>query len=159
MKLLRKTIIALVFATFVLGGLGLGNMVLAEEGDTFLTTTLGSYHFDRDTNYCETNPGIGVQYYFKDDAYITAGAYRNSPCNFAPYAMVGIETDTSKRIGAGIMGGLVGGYDSDEDFATAPVVAFPYVRFGSNEDKVHAKVIIVPGKDGLVGVTLNWKLK
>lgn len=128
-----------------------------EAGDVSIMTFIGSYHFNRDNDYCEINPGLGIQYFYSDSAYLVAGAYKNSPCNTAPFLMVGTETNPKKKISFGFSGGVVGGYDRD-DVLTAPFIIIPYIRFGSYDDKVHAKVTIIPTPNGVIGLALSWKL-
>lgn len=91
-----------------------------------------------------------------DTVYLAGGALKNSHCRTAAYFLYGIEANTNDWFGYGISAGLASGYK--DELATAPFVAFPYLRFGSNDDRISAKVIVLPHKDGLVGLSLNWKL-
>lgn len=127
------------------------------KDNLFLTTTLGSYHFERPNDYCETNPGVGLKYFFNDNTSMGVGTYKNSPCNQATYLMGAYETNKNKFLGVGVAGGIVSGYD-DNDFATQPLIAYPYIRVGSAKGPVHATVLAIPHPEGLVGFALQWKL-
>lgn len=129
----------------------------AQSDNLYLTTTIASYHFDRDNDYCETNTGVGMQYNFMGTVYVTTGSYKNSYCKSAPYLFVGGERNFNQYVGVGIMGGLVGGY-TDKQIATQPLAAIPYIRIGSNDSVVHAKVAVMPSESGFVGLQLNWRL-
>lgn len=151
MKILTKIIVfvtAFVFTT----------VADANEGDLFLTTPLGSYHFDRSNDWCEINPGAGVQYFVNDNTYVATGLYHNSHCKAAPYLMSGMETNTDRMIGVGFSTAIIGGY-GESSYSTAPFIAFPYIRFGSNRNTVNARMMVLPYTDGVVGIALNWKIK
>lgn len=127
------------------------------KDDLFLSTTLGSYHFDRPNDYCETNPGVGIKYFIDDNLAIQGGAYKNSPCRTAVYVLGSIETNKNNFLGVGLAGGFVSGYTRD-DFATAPIAGYPYVRIGKASGRVHANIVTIPHSDGLLGFMLQWKL-
>lgn len=150
------TVLALIISTFAVFN------TAQADSDIFISTFVGSYHFNRNEENCEFNPGLGIQYYlddydFLEDDYVAAGVYKNSPCRTAAYGFYGVETDTSKWYGVGIAGGLVSGY-TQEDFSTAPVVAYPYFRLGARRHRVNARLVVLPVPDGLVGLAVNIKL-
>lgn len=131
----------------------------ANKGDLLIMTPIGSYHFDRSKEWCEVNPGVGVQYFAGNNVYVSSGLYYNSHCTAAPYLMGGIESNTNKIIGIGLSAAVAGGYKNSK-YPTVPFIAFPYVRIGSNHDLVSARVMFIPDpNNGVVGLTLNWRIK
>ena len=49
-----------------------------DESHIFLTVPVGSYHFNRDKDWREWNPGVGIEYAHNKDWSIVAGSYLNS---------------------------------------------------------------------------------
>lgn len=131
----------------------------AEPGSKYLTLWGVSYHFDRSQGNCEFNVGVGYQQFLSKHIYMTGGVYKNSPCQVAPYAMLGYEFDLiGKNIGVGAFGGLVGGYE-DDNFGTAPVLpGLPYIRIGNPDKDWHAKLIVIPASDPIFALTANYRL-
>jgi len=70
-----------------------------------------SYHFTRDIDYNERNPGLGIRYAFNRDWAIQAGAFNNSQSRLSVY---GIADWTPVHVGAVSAGAFLGaatGYD------------------------------------------------
>ncbi len=113
-----------------------------------------SYHFEE--GYNNFNPGIGFEYRLNNTFHIGAGGYYNSLERFSGYALAGAETSGKRFFGVGAEAGIVTGYD----WAVTPA-AMPYVRLGSRESRVNAKIDVMPPIPGVTPalVTLQLRVK
>jgi hypothetical protein len=114
-------------------------------------------------HFNEFNPGLGVEYRFgrlgSFDVNAGAGFYRNSVYNTSKYVSVGVETNGSKFIGAGIDAGLLTGYpDMGSTIAGMPLVAIPHLRIGE-ADKVNLKVEVIPPIKNLTPMTVGVQVR
>lgn len=109
-------------------------------------------------HFNEVNPGVGVEYGLGRlgpfDAHVAAGFYRNSVYNTSKYLAVGLETNGSKFVGAGIDAGILTGYPD----MPVPVAAIPYLRFGKS-DGVNVKVDVIPPIKNLTPMTVGVQLR
>jgi hypothetical protein len=127
--------------------------------ETWLTASLGSYHFDRN-GYCEVNPGVGMEHSIGLDVRLIAGSYQNSYCrpssylgaSWMPVRFLGV------RFGAAVAG--VTGYAIDKSskkdrmaWAALPVLAWEGKRRGVN------LVLLPPHEEFKGGVGLQLKLR
>jgi hypothetical protein len=115
-----------------------------------------SWHFQRDKNLNDSNPGFGVEYRFSTVASATAGRFYNSDRRYSNYAGVYYQP---WAIGPVRLGAVVGGFDGYPKMrdggwflAAIPVISVEYKRVGLN-------LGIVPTyKDRLYGA-LSFQLK
>ncbi|NGZ87009.1 hypothetical protein [Duganella aceris] len=117
-----------------------------------------SYHFQRDKNLNDSNPGLGAEYRFSTVASVTAGRFYNSDRAYSNY--LGLYYQPFK-VGPVRLGAVVGGFDGYPKMrdggwfpAIIPTASFEYERVGVN-------VAIVPSyKDRLYGaISVQLKLK
>ena len=127
------------------------------ETDHSLFFPLASYHIDREMGECETNPGLYYQRFRTERIFWTAGAFRNSKCNTAVIAQIGWESYEKKRFlgipyGYGAMVGFSTGYSS-------PVIGAPYIRIGDRDQRLSARIMVLPHpKQGIFGIGIGYKL-
>lgn len=133
---------------------------IGAASETWLTASLGSYHFQRGQGYCEVNPGTG--YERGERLRFVAGVFQNSNCRTSTY--IGLSY-SFVQWGSFSLGGALAaftGYDKvskekqREDkviFAPLPVVSYEASRWGLN-------LIVLPPHDdfkGGVGVQVKWR--
>jgi len=117
-----------------------------------------SYHFQRDKNLNDSNPGLGAEYRFSTVASVTAGRFYNSDRAYSNY--LGMYYQPFK-VGPVRLGAVVGGFSGYPKMrdggwfpAIIPTLSYEYERVGVN-------VAIVPSyKDRLYGaISVQLKLK
>ena len=117
-----------------------------------------SYHFDRDRNLNDSNPGIGAEYRFSTVASATAGRFYNSDRKYSNYAGVYYQPIA---LGPLRLGAVVGGFDGYPKMrnggwflAAIPVISVEYQRVGV------IFAVIPKYKDRLYGaLSIQLKLK
>lgn len=139
---------------------------VTNKGKLSLVFSGVSHHFGQRTfwdngvqrPFNEVNPGIGVEYGLGRvgpfDAHVAAGVYKNSVYDTSKYLAVGLETNGSKFIGAGIDAGVLTGYPDMK----VPLAAIPYVRIG-NADGPNLKVDVIPPIKNLTPLTVGVQLR
>lgn len=143
---------------------------LAESGELFhtleaqplsqvwLNAGFYSYHFQRDKNLNDSNPGIGVEYRFSSVASATAGRFYNSDRAYSNYAGVYYQPVAVGPVRLGVVAGAFSGYPKMRDGgwfpAVVPMLSFEYQRVGVN-------VALVPSyRDRLYGaLSIQFKVK
>ena len=80
-------------------------------GELWWTSSLLSYHFDREGKHNERNFGIGVKHFVDERNVIAAGMYRNSNEIDSGYLVGGRCLYRSTYVCAGGIVGLVTGYE------------------------------------------------
>lgn len=124
--------------------------------ETWLNAGFYSYHFQRDKNLNDSNPGLGAEYRFSTVASATAGRFYNSDRAYSNYLGVYYQPF---RVGPLRVGAVVGGFNGYPKMrdggwfpALIPTVSYEYERVGLN-------IAIVPSyKDRLYGA-LSFQLK
>lgn len=125
---------------------------LSVMGETYLTTTVASYHMERN-DYNEFNYGLGLN----KDQYI-AGFYRNSHDKTSYYAGYEfIKPMDGYRLG--LQTGLLSGYD-DAQLKTPSshgihLYALPVLILGRD---VRYKIGIVPVDNWTVTLQIDWRI-
>jgi hypothetical protein len=117
-----------------------------------------SYHFDRNRNLNDSNPGIGAEYRFSTVASATAGRFYNSDRKYSNFAGVYYQPIA---LGPLRLGAVVGGFDGYPKMrnggwflAAIPVISVEYQRVGVNF------AVIPKYKDRLYGaLSIQLKLK
>ncbi|CAN7324934.1 hypothetical protein LJR289_001728 [Pseudoduganella sp. LjRoot289] len=128
-------------------------------GELWINPGFYSYHFDRERNLNDRNPGIGAEYRFSTVAAATAGRFYNSDRQYSNYAGVYYQP---LAIGPVRLGAVVGGFsgypkmrDGGWFLAAIPVLSVEYQRVGAN-------IAVIPRyKDRLYGalsIQLKFKL-
>ncbi|MFC0170349.1 hypothetical protein ACFFKC_19935 [Pseudoduganella danionis] len=118
-----------------------------------------SYHFQRNKNLNDRNPGLGLEYRFSSVASVTAGRFYNSDRSYSNYAGMYYQP---WQIGPVRLGAVAGGFNGYPKMrqggwfvAAIPTASFEYQRVGVN-------VAVVPTyKDrlyGAISVQLKFKL-
>ena len=118
-----------------------------------------SYHFDRERNLNDRNPGIGAEYRLSTITAVTAGRFYNSDRKYSNYAGVYYQPFAIGPVRLGAVVGGFSGYPKMRDggwfLAAIPVLSFEYQRVGAN-------IAVIPRyKDRLYGalsVQLKFKL-
>lgn len=80
-------------------------------GETWLSTSLFSYHFDREGKQNEKNVGVGIKHLVDERNLIAAGLYRNSNDIDSGYLVGGRCFYRSTYVCGGALLGLVTGYE------------------------------------------------
>ncbi|SFV12986.1 hypothetical protein [Pseudoduganella namucuonensis] len=117
-----------------------------------------SYHFKRDRDLNDSNPGLGGEYRFSTVASVTAGRFYNSDREYSNYAGVYYQPFAVGPVRLGAVLGAFDGYPRARNGgwfpAVIPTMSFEYKRVGAN-------IAIIPGyKDRLYGaVSVQLKLK
>jgi hypothetical protein len=150
-------------------------VLLAASGiaiaETWLTVPLVSYHLDRSKDYCEVNPGLGMETDISERVRFHAGGYQNSNCRPSTY-VCGSYTPWhlgNWKSGSALCGftgyhkekKVAGETEREDKFLLAPLLVFAYERksWGLN-------ILVVPpesllgrgGEDEFKGsVGLVWK--
>jgi hypothetical protein len=118
-----------------------------------------SYHFDRERNLNDRNPGIGGEYRLSTVTAVTAGRFYNSDRQYSNYAGVYYQPVAIGPVRLGAVVGGFSGYPKMRDggwfLAAIPVLSFEYQRVGAN-------IAVIPRyKDRLYGalsIQLKFKL-
>ncbi len=124
--------------------------------ETWLNAGFYSYHFKRDKDLNDSNPGLGAEYRFSTVSSVTAGRFYNSDRAYSNYAGLYYQPIA---IGPFRIGAVVGGFngypkmrDGGWFLAAIPTISYEYKRVGLN------LAIIPPYKDRLYGA-LSFQLK
>jgi hypothetical protein len=130
------------------------------QADTWIVGSVGSYHMERGKDYCEFNPGLGVEHDISKNTRAVIGQYNNSFC--LPSAYLGVSYTPFSfgnfRLGSAFI--LVSGYDDgikkknqqqDVLFAPLGVLAYERGKYGVN-------LIMVPPHGDFAGA-LGFQLK
>ncbi|CDG85013.1 hypothetical protein [Janthinobacterium agaricidamnosum] len=124
--------------------------------ETWLNAGFYSYHFKRDKDLNDSNPGLGAEYRFSTVSSVTAGRFYNSDRAYSNYAGLYYQPIA---IGPFRLGAVVGGFngypkmrDGGWFLAAIPTISYEYQRVGLN------LAIIPPYKDRLYGA-LSFQLK
>jgi len=100
-------------------GVGIYKAIAAE---TWITASVASYHFDRSKDYNERNWGLGLERAVSENARLVAGAYRNSFYRTSAYAGIVYAPLRVGVLSAGVVAGLVTGYQHTVSLGLAPTV-------------------------------------
>lgn len=122
------------------------------KADTYLTTTIASYHADREEEYNEFNPGLGIRH----NNWI-AGAYVNSHENPAWYAGREFRKPMDGYQLALQLGALHGYKDSQLEAPSHNGIylyALPSVVIGGD---VQHKLGIVPVDNWTLTYQIDWR--
>jgi len=118
-----------------------------------------SYHFQRNKNLNDSNPGLGLEYRFSSVASVTAGCFYNSDRSYSNYAGVYYQPWQIGPVRLGAVAGGFNGYPKMRQggwfLAAIPTASFEYQRVGVN-------VAVVPTYKnrlyGAISVQLKFKL-
>lgn len=130
-----------------------------EDGRLFLQVNVASYHpsASSDEDYNEFNPGLGLEYHF-ENYYIAGGFFDNSIDKFSTYFGAGAERSFFKEwLGAGVLGGIVTGYDSGFSPRLA-AVPYAYVQSGPTTIKAHYVPAVGDVEDDAIGIAVRFDL-
>lgn len=112
---------------------------------------LVSEHFLTDTEFNEENYGLYYKRHISDHLFTAIGGYKNSIDRLSLYAGIGAET--KGVIGAGVIAGLLTGYDFG-----VPVGAAPYVYADFDGVRLTATAIPVAEDGALTGAALGFSV-
>ena len=118
------------------------------HAETWISTSILSYHFDRTDKQNENNYGIGVKHFVGEWTLIAAGIYRNSNEIDSGYLVAGHCFYRSTYVCAGGIAGLVTGY---ERYA---------IPMGGLAVTIHGKtwgtsILVFPKDGGVAGLTIE----
>ena len=115
-----------------------------------------SYHFDRDKNLEDANPGLGIEYPINEQWSFTAGAFRNSDRERSKYIGVYFMPFEWQGVKFGAALGAFDGYPNYRDGnwfpAVIPTAAIEWQHWGLNIG------FVPPYKDRLHGA-ISFQLK
>ena len=128
--------------------------------ETWLVGAVGSYHLERGKDYCEFNPGLGIEHDIAKNTRAVIGQYNNSFC--LPSAYLGVSYSPLSygnfKLGTALI--LVSGYDDgikkkneQQDVLLAPIGVLSYER-----GKYGANLVMVPPHGdfkGAIGLQLK----
>ncbi|MDC8757159.1 hypothetical protein [Janthinobacterium fluminis] len=126
--------------------------------EVWLNAGFYSYHFQRDKNLNDSNPGIGAEYRFSTVASATAGRFYNSDRMYSNYVGVYYQPLTFGPFRLGAVVGAFDGYPKTRNGgwfpAVIPTISYEYKSVGVN-------VAVIPSyKDRLYGaLSVQLKLK
>lgn len=124
------------------------------QAETYLTTTIASYHADRETEYNETNPGLGI----KHKQWIIGG-YQNSHYNPAYYAGYEFRKSVNAYVSMALQTGLLTGYEDSQLSAPSHngtyIYALPSLIIGKD---VQYKLGIVPVDNWTLTFQIDWRI-
>jgi hypothetical protein len=125
---------------------------MANAGTASLDLVMGSYHFDREYDYNEVNPGVIVKYYPQDNGfYFYGGGYYNSFSRTSLSGGIGREYRINEYLTMGWSAGLVSGYEVD--YINSPVL--PQIA-GTLRIMDRLNIMAIPaGKDSVIGFSLT----
>lgn len=126
--------------------------------DTWISASLGSYHFNRTTEHQEINWGWGLEQSLTDDLKFVLGSYNNSDFDRSHYMGITYLPLEYNKVKFGVVAGLIDGYKFINNGSygpmISPVIEYEYKRVGFN-------LLVVPplqGATGLVGLQVKFKL-
>jgi hypothetical protein len=125
-------------------------------GDTWIASSVTSYHFDRSAGYNERNWGVGIERGIAPDVRLIAGVYRNSLYRESTYAGASWTPFAAGPVRLGVLAGVVDGYKADHGRfvpIAMPLVTYEIGRAGAN-------LIYLPHyKDdgGVIGLQLKYR--
>ncbi|MGZ8293217.1 MAG: hypothetical protein ACXW2U_09105 [Telluria sp.] len=129
-----------------------------KRNELWLATGFATYHFESDKNLNGRNPGVGVEYRFRDDMAATAGRFYNSDRQHSKYVGLFYQPWT---VGGVKLGGVLAAFDGYPHMrdggwfpAIVPAATWEYGRIGAN------LAIIPTYKERLHGgISLQLKVK
>ena len=115
--------------------------------DTWLVASIGSYHVQRDRQYCELNPGVGIEH--GDRWRLVAGTYHNSLCATSNYAGVSYTFAEvwSLKFGTALL--AITGYEKSKRGTEAVIAPLPFVAWEGK--RLGVNVALIPPYDGFRG--------
>lgn len=148
---------AAVLASLSLGAQAAGNPFELIENkplrELWVNPGFYTYHFQRDENLNDSNPGFGAEYRFSTVASATVGRFYNSDRDHSNYAGVYYQPFAIGPVRLGAVVGGFNGYPKMRDggwfLAAIPVVSVEYKRVGVNfgfvpnyKDRLHGGVSV-----------------
>jgi hypothetical protein len=106
------------------------------RSELWLDTGFATYHFQSDKHLNGRNPGVGIEYRFRDDAAVTAGRFFNSDRQHSRYAGVLYQPWSYEGVRFGAVVGAFDGYPKMHNggwfLALVPGITWEYQRVGIN---------------------------
>ena len=125
-----------------------------DESHIFLTVPVGSYHFNRDKDWREWNPGLGFEYAPNENWSVILGSYLNSNDKRTNYVGAAFYRLRYGNLALGVDVAVATGYRS-------PVLVYPAVTY--QKDRYGVSMIFIPtsvkGFNPFVGLQLRLQLK
>lgn len=125
--------------------------------DTWISASLGSYHFDRSVDHQEHNWGWGLEQSITPTIDFVLGSYNNSIYDRSHYIGIDYLPLQYNGVKLGVVTGMVDGYKANNgNYAPmiAPIVEYEYKRVGFN-------LLFIPpleGASGLIGFQVKFKI-
>lgn len=144
------------FIVTLLAGLVVGALLCGQSrADTWLVSTVTSYHTAKQEQYNANNFGLGVEHDIADRWRASAGFYENSYYRRSWYAGASYCLWTSGAWKVGVFGAAVTGYGEPVQAALMPVLTYEAKTWGAN-------IGIVPHPErgvGVIGLQLKYRLR
>ena len=115
--------------------------------DTWLVASIGSYHVQRDKQYCELNPGVGIEH--GDKWRLLAGTYHNSLCATSNYAGVSYTFVEAWGLKFGTALLAITGYEKSKRGTEAVIAPLPFVSLEGK--RLGANLVLIPPYDDFKG--------
>lgn len=135
------------FVNTLVAALSLFVATSASAGEFWGSVMFGSYHTDRQTNYNEVNPGVGVEYKLDvvDNVRLLADRYKNSYSRASNFFGAAWTPLNMGDVHVGIAAGTVSGYKL-YDYGYGPVAAGYVTWEGSKygEHRYGVNLLILP---------------
>jgi hypothetical protein len=124
--------------------------------EVWINPGMYSYHFARDEDLDDTNPGFGVEYRFNTVTSVTAGRYHNSVREMTNYVAAYYQPWKLGPVRLGAIVGVFDGYPKIRNGkvfpAVLPAASFEYKRVGVN-------IVLLPTVGDKVSGLISFQLK
>jgi hypothetical protein len=141
-----EKVIAVLTAVFVLTSV----CVRSAKAETWISTTVTSYHFDRSKDHNERNFGLGFEHQVTENGRIVGGFYKNSEYH---WSVDGGFLYLPYKVGPAKVGAMFGAVTGYEEMTVMPVI-IPTVAFEGK--KYGVNIGVVPS---MIGLQLKMRFK
>lgn len=122
------------------------------QAETWLSSSLLSYHLDRKDEKNEQNFGLGVKHFLDERNFLAGGFYRNSNEIDSAYGVGGHCLYRSKYLCGGGVLGFVSGYEKHVIVMGGLILTLHGKEWG-------ASVLYFPKDSGVIGFQIEKRLK
>ena len=121
------------------------------KAETWISTPVLSYHFDRDSDKNEHNIGIGVEHSLSERVRLASGIFRNSNRIDSGYLVAVRCAYRSTNWCAGALAGGVTGYEKHAIVIGGLALSYEQKAWGAN-------LLLFPKGGGVLGFQIKWRI-